>query len=108
MAFGFLIAIILGIAVSVDAKNLANQGIRVGGTSALTWGVLTALLAIVGIPAYLISRSSALRAHAAASPARHVSAKPAHHYCPGCGVPVRTDYRFCAGCGVSQSDELLR
>ena len=83
---GLLVAVLLGAAVGVDAEK------RWGSPFGLVWGLFVGLLAIVGLPCYLI----AVAASGGSKPGMA-------RVCPKCGLTTGKDARFCGGCGQSFS-----
>ena len=61
---GLCIAAGLGVWAYSDAKNLERQGIQVGSFSAVGWGCLVALVAIVFGIMYLVQRPQAIATRA--------------------------------------------
>ena len=76
---GLCIAAGLGVWAYSDAKNLERQGIQVGSFSAVGWGCLVALVAIVFGIMYLVQRPQAIataRSFPGMTQAEHGSAMP--------------------------------
>jgi len=97
---GLIIAVIAGVLVYADAKRIGvRKGLRDGlfDMSPGGWGWLTALLMVIGLPAYLAFRSELERAARGEQPRATV---PTRRFCTSCGTQLHPAGSFCPGCGT--------
>jgi hypothetical protein len=96
---GLVIAGGLGVWTYTDAKSLDQRGIRVLNWSPAAWGWLVFLLALVFGILYLVNRSKAIAAGAAARREPDQEPEVPRRFCPMCGTQIVPYAAYCHACG---------